>query len=425
MKIKHIISISIIAVAVVLCIVFNKISNQNKRKEYNLYAVNGTLPTLIVGLDLVNSNDAPGFLWYAREGTFDKKIISKYMPNTKLSKSIGNYESVFTELPIEMREYVKDILKSNPNAHFNLIVDDYRNWLEFPVFLELGLDDNQYSVRYYSDGTLSYVAEYDILKKESYDLFEREKEKYFQTISNTRDGLNKCQEKCDYLINEEIGDTKGLMDYEYDSNYILLATLRENVKYYLQYPELIKFQDHKINTQMEKANIKKIVIRNKFDDLSIEEKNMFFEMIGLDKKKFDKEYFNSDNNKYLIITGTKPFYGQYKPSEFYKMIDKIVLNYGNDYKILFKPHPSALPTDDTIELFDSKNIEILPGKMPMEAITFVYDGLKLGGFPSSLYMSASAEDTLFFFADSKENLVSPLNQLYDQLFSNAEIISRE
>ena len=213
------------------------------------------------------------------------------------------------------------------------------------------------------------------------------------------------------------------MDYEYDSNYILLSTLRDNVEYYLQYPELIEFKDKEIRAEMEDANIKKLVVREKFNALTVEQKEIFFKLIGLDKQTFDEKYFNSSENKYLIITGANPFYGKFNASKFYEVIDSIVSKYGKEYKILYKPHPATLPNENITSILNSKNIDILPGKMPMEAITFVYDNLKLGGFPSSLYMNISASDTLFFFADSKENLVSPLNILYDQLFYNAELIS--
>ena len=58
----------------------------------------------------------------------------------------------------------------------------------------------------------------------------------------------------------------------------------------------------------------------------------------------------------------------------------------------------------------------------MEAISYIYPNLKLGGFASSLYMSVDEGKTLFFFARNKELLVDPLNILYDDLFSNAEFI---
>ena len=229
--------------------------------------------------------------------------------------------------------------------------------------------------------------------------------------------------KCDYLINEKIGDTEGLMDYNFDANYVLLAPLRDNVEYYLQYPELIKFKDKKVKQKMKKANYKKLNVTEKFNELTDGEKEIFFKIIGFNKKEFDEKYFNSDNKKYLIITGTKPFYGKYDKNKFIELMNEVVKEYGEDYKLLYKPHPSALPTPEQEKILKEFDITILPGQIPMEAISFVYSDLKLGGYPSSLYMNVDSNATLFFFEDSADDLVSPLNLLYDDLFSDAKIMN--
>lgn len=424
---KKIIILICIFLSIVLGLIFF-IKNDNKENkdnldihQYNIYVVNGTLPTLLVSMDLAKNSNIPSFIWYGREETLDKNEIKKNLSDVVLSDSIGRYNSLFSDLSSELKKYVSDVLKNDSKAHFNFIIDEYRNWLEFPVFLELGLSDKQYSVKYYSDGTLSYVSEYEILKDNSYDLFLEEKEKYFNLIDDVRNGKYVCDEKCDYLINPKIGKTVGLMDYEYDSNYILLATLRDNVEYFLQYPDLIKFNDKTINNFMKNANIKELNVKDKFDELSEEEKEKFFSFVKFNKKKFDNLYFNNEDNKYLIITGSRPFYGKYDKNKFMNFINTIMSKYGDEYKILYKPHPSALPNSFQTKYLKSKNISILPGQMPMEVISFVYDDLKLGGFPSSLYMNVDSNDVLFFFEDSKETLVSPLNNLYDDLFHQADI----
>ncbi len=427
MKKKIIICILITLVFLTAIISINikqkKELQNNQLHEYNIYVVNGTLPTLIISLDMVKDRDVPSYLYYARESTLDTEIIKEYFPEIKLSKHIGNYASIQEDLYLEIKKYVREIYEKDPEAHFNFIVDEYRGWLEFPVFIEQGIKENQYSVKYYSDGTLSYVAKYDILKKNSYQLFKEEKESYFQLMKDVQAGKYKCNLKCDYLINEKIGDTEGLMDYNFDANYVLLAPLRDNVEYYLQYPELIKFKDKKIEQEMKKANYKKMNVTEKFNELTEEEKEIFFKLIGLNKKDFDEKYFNSENEKYLIITGSKPFYGKYDKKKFIELMNEVVKEYGEDYKLLYKPHPTALPTKEQGKILKEFDITILPGQIPMEAISFVYNDLKLGGYPSSLYMNVDSNSTLFFFEDSANDLVSPLNLLYDDLFSEAKIMN--
>ena len=105
---------------------------------------------------------------------------------------------------------------------------------------------------------------------------------------------------------------------------------------------------------------------------------------------------------------------------FERLIKQVYEIYNEDYIILYKPHPSALPDESQEQFLNGLEIKVLPGTIPMEAISFIYPNLKLGGFDSSLYMSADAGKTEFFFVPNKEELVPPLNQLYDDLFSDSE-----
>ena len=82
----------------------------------------------------------------------------------------------------------------------------------------------------------------------------------------------------------------------------------------------------------------------------------------------------------------------------------------------------ALPDTNQEKYLNDLNIEVLPGRMPIEAITFMYDNLKLGGFASSLYMNIDKGNTLFFICKSKDILVTPLDILYDDLFADADFI---
>ena len=169
--------------------------------------------------------------------------------------------------------------------------------------------------------------------------------------------------------------------------------------------------------------MRKIVAKEKFNSLTDDEKEDFFKCVKLDKKEFDEKYFNSEKGKYLIITGTRPFYGKYSKDDFKNLIEQVYNKYKDEYKILFKPHPKAVPTEEQTAMLAEFNIDVLPAQLPMEAITFVYDNIKLGGVASSLYMSVEKGDTLFFFEANKDNLVEPLNVLYDDLFAGSELMS--
>ena len=56
-------------------------------------------------------------------------------------------------------------------------------------------------------------------------------------------------------------------------------------------------------------------------------------------------------------------------------------------------------------------VETLPRRTPAELFLWLYKNVDFGGFTSSLFMSASLEQTRFFYADGPENLANPTNLL--------------
>ena len=244
-----------------------------------------------------------------------------------------------------------------------------------------------------------------------YDDFVKEKQEYNEIIEEIRS--NKL----------EYNDVPGSFyadknDYKYD--YMLIALLRDNVHYLLQFPQMIDFKDERVNDEMKNANFVKIDLKKQFADLFDEQKSTFLSNIFLNKTEFDEKYFIDENGKYLIITGANPFYGDLDKNQFETIMKQVKEDYGEEYTLLYKPHPSALPNDEQQKFLNSLNIKVLPGRMPMESIMFIYPNIKLGGFASSLYMSAEEGQTEFFFAKDSTKLVDPLNTLYSDLFSNAK-----
>lgn len=58
-----------------------------------------------------------------------------------------------------------------------------------------------------------------------------------------------------------------------------------------------------------------------------------------------------------------------------------------------------------------KGIEVLPRRTPAEIFLWLYPDVDYGGFTSSLYMSASADQTRFYYADDMSALANPTNIL--------------
>ena len=396
----------------------NKIEKSQEHK-YNIYIATETIQALLSTLNIARDDQIKGFYWTARTSTVNLEKVKNNFSNLKISennKILGKDEFAASVLP-ELREYVKEVLKNDENAYFTLNTEEDRFYVELELFGKIGLDDSRYEVNLYTDGTLGYVRQYEMTQKNKYERFKEEKSAYETIVNNIKSNTgNYNNHPGSYLV-----DSKStVFNVNHNFDYMLISTLKSNITLWLQYPEMIEFQDENVKNEMAKSNIKKIVMHDEFEKLDDNGRKRFFENIDLNKNELDEKYFYNNDKKYLVITGTVPIYEKIGESKFKEIISKIKEDYGNEYTILYKPHPRAIPTQEQEEFFNSIDIKVLPGRLPMEAISFVYPNLKLGGFGSSLYLSVDKGKTLFFIANNKQELVSPLDELYDSLFSDAK-----
>ena len=395
-----------------------KINPIEKQNEYNIFLVKETLPILLSSFDMVKYKDVPSYIYYDRDDTLNIDNIKAMFTNVTVSEYTGKADILNNQfsknIVPEVKEFVKNILAKDENAYFNVYVTAEYYWMGLIAVEGLGLSDDRVHTTMYSCGTNDYANCHIEEQKNVYENYIKEKEYFNNLIDKVKSNLYNEDESFNYL---STGRGENLEIYP-----ALLNALRKNVKYYLQYPELLQIENSQIKSDLDNANIEKIVLRDEFNNLTEYQKQDLYKCIGIDKSEFDEKYFNESRKDYLIITGTKPFYAGFSQEEFENIIEQIVSKYGDEYKVLYKPHPMALPDENAEKYLDSMNIEVLPGRMPIEAITFVYDNIKLGGFASSLYMNIDGGNTLFFISRSKEDLVAPLNTLYDDLFSNAEFI---
>ncbi|VEU79976.1 hypothetical protein [Haploplasma axanthum] len=393
------------------------INDLYEKSNYNMVYTYATLPTLYATLDIVK-NDHPGFMWYGRTGTISESELRNSNQNIVFSGHTGDPASLKNKaIRSEGHEYIKNVLKEDKNAFFNLYVDDFRHWVEFALFDEIGIGSNRYEVIYISDGTYTYTKKYSFMQgSNDYNTFLNLIKDRRELSENLKSNILNISESGDYL-----GET---IDH-YD-DYILIGTMNSNIHYWMQYPEFMPKLDSNISNNMKYANIEEVLPENLYSKLDSAEKEIFLKIIGLDKAVFDEEYFSDTTKKYLVITGTNPPDGKLGEANFINMLDQVIELYSDEYNFVFKPHPSGIPTTiyypSVYDKLVQENIKILPGRLPMEVLTWVYPEFALGGFNSSLYMSAPKGNTLFFFTINETTLISPIKELYSLLFSNAVFI---
>lgn len=386
---------------------------------YRIYVVSETLQTLLANLDISSNINQKGFLWTARTSTINMDKLKENVPNIVLSKFNGSTDGNEFKLRIipEIKKYIKEVLQEDSKACFELYMEEDKFYLELELFGKIGLDDNRYNVIMYTNGTLGYVREYEMTEEDVYDRFCVERKEYMNIVEKIK---NNTLETNDFPGSYLVDKTSTVFKDQMNLDYMYISTLRNNIKLLMQYPEMIVFKDQNVAKEMQNANIEKIMVQDEFKLLEDDEKEIFFSNIDLKKDELDKNYFTDKNKEYLVITGTTPFYGEYSKTDFERIMKKVSEDYGKKYVLLYKPHPRELPTKEQEKFLNKLGVKVLPGKLPMEAISFVYSTLKLGGFDSSLYLSVDQGKTLFFFAKDKTELWSPLDVLYDNMFIGAK-----
>ena len=344
-------------------------------KDYYIYITDSELATVYTLLDLV-SNDDKSYIWYTDTSLINVNYLNTDK-NVKISKYIGEFNTAIID---EINEFIDDNKK---NGRFHLVLDEKYYLLEFA----LDLDDN-YDVRILSRGVESYNNYYEYEFDDGYDIYKKY-EKEFNKL------------KYNFDINKK-----------YDHNYLLISAKRNNTKYFLQYPEYITVYDKDVKNEIDKVNFDKLDPKTIYNNLSVDSQNKLLNIIGFDKKDYDNKYFTS-NKPILVVIGGE---GKYTEPEMEDMFKQIYDKYNETYTILFKPHEDYDLDDTKLEYLNSLSINVLPSKMPMEIISFIYSNLKIGGFPSSLLLNTKTEDVLFLFAKNNLELDSPFNKIINDTY---------
>ena len=367
---------------------------------YNVFALNATMPPLF-SLSTLVSDDTPSLVWIERKGTFDfENLPDSVIASWEADEGDPDLcNSTFTEL----MNKVNEIGSEDAYSRFTLYRDDVRADLDLYMFLSQGISEDRYQVKMVPDGAWSYnSAISDYTGEDTYAAFKDHQDYYKYIVEQAKAGKFSASDA------EYLGDTYY--------KFTIVMAQRDNFEYLLQYPEYIASKDPLVQAEIEKAHITEAKPDVMYNSLTEDQQEQFRTILSLDKDTFDSTYFTATNGKpYLIITGTNPVTGSLTDVQFENVVDQIVDKYGDEYNFAFKPHPHALlETNTVIQSYFAKNdIVELPGRLPMEALTWVYNNYALGGFDSSLYMCVPTGNTKFFICKDANSLSTVTKNLYN------------
>lgn len=386
------------------------------RNIYNMYCVNATLPVLYCALDMV-TNNYKSILTFTRKDTINMEALD--------SKRFIYAENGAEDINLSFAKGMAvGIAKEDEHSYFRLFLNDAFNQIEIFTFIQHNIPQERYEVKLVSDGSWTYNTAFPYREENAYNVWEANSRIYNGVMEKAKTGEFNREDNGRFNINFE-GTVVGSHYYSDAqlSQMAIMAAQRPNTELWCAYPETLDSADSRVQAEIDKAHMPKMEPDVMYEALSNEQKNEFLKIVNFDKDEFDKNYFDKDGD-YLIVTGTNPFSGSFTDEEFADILNRIGNEY-SDYNILYKPHPSAVtPPSDFVkvnEWLTENNVKILPGRLPMEVISWVYSDVAMGGFDSSLFMSVPQGNTKFFIAESADSLSVLTKQLYnDGVFGTPE-----
>lgn len=368
--------------------------------KYIFYATWGTLGTLYAGLHM-HLHSYPSYVWFERTATLSTTKLPSH------AVTVGTIGDIATASAIG--EKVRELHDANPEADFVFYVDDLRAvraTLEW--FFMQGVTEDHLKVYMLSDGAASYG--------------------YFsQQLGADGSAANLAADKA--AVDGYIASAKaGTVSWTAESpRYVDLQlqsyafSEKSWVEYWLQYPELMTSADASVTAEKSSMHLTKKMPSSLWEAIDlVDERSQFLEAVALDKASFDAMFAAADKPNLIVSgtnldgVGTNPTVLTYGDS-FKTLMGEVKTQYEGTYDMFFKPHPSRAPAgDDLAYITGTLGFTVLPATLPMEVILWVYPDLKIGGYPSSLYMSSAAGQTIFFVnAADKTALPAPLPALYD------------
>ena len=369
------------------------------RDFYSVYLTNATVPALYGALDMA-SNEYP-FLFYNERATDGRPTVDVNVYEERAVDTYGITEDDYNTLVDKFLElYAEDSYR-----YFRIFVSDACNQRMLRAVFANDIAEERYEVKYVSEGTKSYDVAFPYYDNDTYETWQRNVDIYEHMVE-----LAKNKQELSY-------DGVTLVKYDGDelgASYLYAAS-KPNAEFWGAYPEVLVSKDPRVQAEIEKAHLLKRQPPVMYNALTDAQKGKFLESVGFDKKDFDTKFFGKSGD-YLIITGSKDVMDTLTTEQSLSVLTKIYEDYAG-CNILFKPHPQYIPNEseypEIYNFMKSHNIDILPGTLPIEVITWVYGNARIGGFDGSLFMSVPQGNTVFFIAEGKDALSAVSQKLYE------------
>lgn len=362
--------------------------------EDDVYAFSmtfGTMPSLYAGLYAVD-REIPTYFFFERVQTFDQEGFPEHV---MLCPYLG------ADQEEQMRDWMKNTIRNidekNPDAQFELYVDDLRAGpISHDFFAAQGIDMSRVRVFMLSDGTGTYNEFYNNFGEAGAG------EEYWKKMTEEINGMS-------WSGDDGYVETKALPEFETHWHWSYPLATRENYTYIMHDSGLLETSDPYVKERIKEMHCEDRNVVDMLNGLSPDKQKTFLSMIPYEKDVY-VELMDESPKPNLIINGTSN-----DPENQRKYVGEVYEKYKDDYDVFFEPHPA----DESYLNYETAfpGLKNIP-KMSFEFVMmFIGDKIAaIGGYPSTIYLTVPVEKVKFMFAAGPEAMPKPLNLI----FENAE-----
>ncbi len=340
--------------------------------EYNLAPLSATFPVVLFSLSLwdIAQSGSPTVVMLDRPSAYDwNSLPSGTYGMPFLSKNAIASTSDYTAYA----RYVEELYRLNPNAHFNLYINDITCSLVHSIIYANGIPQGQYKITLMSDGSATYSFFND-----AYSVDDPE-QKHQQLVDQWNGAKEFAYET------GEVGSGYGWHGH-WDSMYALL-NCEPSTEWWVARKNLFTqggpvLDELKADTRVIQKSVGTMLsdLSEKGDATVAEFKQLY---------DFNDGYFaeaERQGKQAMMILGTYPSEGDLE-----SYIRLVQAYYGDDYLYYYKGHPNS-PTalnPSRQEILERTGVIDVDSSIAAELILFFNPSIKISGYDTSTFDSVT------------------------------------
>ncbi|NIZ46323.1 hypothetical protein PVA44_06535 [Entomospira nematocerorum] len=357
------------------------------KTEYAIYMLWGSLPVLYASMHM-QMHDVPSIVWAQRREHFDFSHLPQHVQQVEdLYLREGHLARVIQELA------------RDSSARFTVyLTDTMAGWAILQYFISIGISLDRLDIELLSDGSATtnlYYQQYINDPSAAISRYQLQRQKVRRALYHTT------------YVN---GERLATWDYHY---MYAFSTELPRVRYWLPHTTAVFPINSLIHLDM---NWFVLPFHTLYDALTNDQKRQFERLLQFNREEFDAVLYTTEESQIPVIMigawSTDSNGNRRISATFEQDVKELISRMGKGYRFFFKGHPE-LPSGNPKEqaLMKQLGFETLPNvSFPFELLLLAYPQLIVGGYSSSVFVTANKDQLRFILGSLTTQPVLALHE---------------